>query len=138
MEFFEVSRHISADPDQIWSVLTNAETLVEGDFGITRLDGDIALGERIKLWADVSDRPFSLTVTEFAPPKRMVWRGGMPFGLFRGERTFELNPTGGGTAFKMREEFSGLLLPLIWKSMPDLNPAFDQFANALQLHSEAS
>jgi hypothetical protein len=31
----------------------------------------------------------------------------------------------------MREEFTGLMLPMIWKSMPDLGPSFEQFASGL-------
>jgi hypothetical protein len=36
----------------------------------------------------------------------------------------------------MREEFTGPMLPLIWKSMPDLGPAFDQFARGLKAQAE--
>ena len=39
--------------------------------------------------------------------------GGMPFGLFKGERTFTLTPRSGAVEFAMREVFSGLLSPLI-------------------------
>ena len=38
----------------------------------------------------------------------------------------------------MREEYSGPLLPLIWRSMPDLQPSFDQFAAGLKARAEAS
>jgi hypothetical protein len=30
----------------------------------------------------------------------------------------------------MREEYTGPLLPLIWRSTPDLGPSFRQFASA--------
>jgi hypothetical protein len=56
--------------------------------------------------------------------------------LFRGVRTFTLTATGGGTDFVMREEFTGLLLPLIWRSMPDLQPSFDTFADGLARATE--
>ena len=67
----------------------------------------------------------------------MTWTGGMPLGLFKGVRTFSLTPESGGTRFKMREEYSGPLLPLIWRSMPDLQPSFDQFAAGLKAHAES-
>jgi hypothetical protein len=61
----------------------------------------------------------------------------MPLGLFKGVRTFTLSPTGAGaTAFTMREENTGLLLPLIWRSMPDLAPSFSQFAAGLKERAE--
>lgn len=36
----------------------------------------------------------------------------------------------------MREEFSGLLSPLIERSIPDLNPSFEAFAKGLQALAE--
>jgi hypothetical protein len=67
----------------------------------------------------------------------MVWKGGMPLGLFKGVRTFTLSPQPDGmTRFTMREEFTGPLLPLIWRSMPDLGPSFAQFAAGLKARAE--
>jgi hypothetical protein len=69
----------------------------------------------------------------------MTWTGGMPLGLFKGVRTFTLTPEGSGsTTFTMREEYSGPLLPLIWRSMPDLGPSFEQFANGLKQRAESA
>jgi len=67
----------------------------------------------------------------------MVWTGGMPLGLFKGERTFTLTPTADGVRFAMREVYTGLLAPLIGRSIPDLQPAFDEFAAALKLRAES-
>ena len=68
----------------------------------------------------------------------MVWSGGMPLGLFSGVRTYTLEPLGGGTTrFTMREEYRGPLLPMIWKSIPDLGPSFEQFAQGLKREVEA-
>lgn len=129
-------RHIAARPEQVWAILTNRAILADGSFGITRLDGDIALGNRLALYAEVAgDRAFKLRVTTFDPARKMVWQGGMPLGLFTGTRTFTLAPSGGGTDFHMQEVFSGPLSGLIWKSMPDLQPSFDQFAQALEQHA---
>ena len=58
---------------------------------------------------------------------------------FAGVRTFTLSPAGSGaTSFTMREEYSGPLLPLIWRSMPDLQPSFDQFARGLKARAEGA
>lgn len=73
-------------------------------------------------------RAFPVVVTAFEAPRRMVWRGGMPLGLFVGERVFELVPQPAGVIeFRMREQFTGLLAPLIGRTIPDLQPAFDAF-----------
>ena len=62
----------------------------------------------------------------------------MPLGLFKGERTFTLEPgSDGSVEFSMREEYTGLMAPLIGRSIPDLQPAFDEFANDLKRAAEA-
>ena len=119
-------------------MLTDAAAYPQWDSGVERVEGTIAQGARIKVFSEVSPgRAFPVKVTELDPPRRMVWTGGMPLGLFRGVRTFGLQPAGdGGTRFTMREEFTGPLLPLIWRSMPDLGPSFAQFAAGLKARAE--
>lgn len=138
MHTVSTERHIAADPDAIWAVLTDPARLVGPQTGIERLDGDIAPGGRLTLKSELSPRPFKLRVDAFDPPSRMTWTGGMPLGLFRGVRTFELQPSGAGTTFRMREEFSGPLSGMIVKSMPDLQPSFEAFAQALAAAVEVS
>ena len=71
------------------------------------------------------------------PAGTMTWTGGMPLGLFRGVRTFTLTPTAdGGTGLTMREELSGPLLGMIWRSMPDLGPSYRQFVSGLKAQTE--
>ena len=61
----------------------------------------------------------------------------MPLGLFKGVRTYRLKPNGDGTVeFAMQEVFSGPMAPLIEKTIPDLQPSFDQFAAALKMKAE--
>jgi hypothetical protein len=102
------------------------------------VEGRIVPGEKITVRSHANpDRAFPVKVTEFAPGQRMTWSGGMPLGLFKGVRTFTLAPgTDGTTRFTMREEYTGPLLPLIWRSMPDLGPSLRQFANGLKQHAE--
>jgi hypothetical protein len=66
----------------------------------------------------------------------MVFRGGMPLRLFTGERTYTLIGERGGTAFAMREVYSGPLAALIFRSIPDLGPSFRQFAEGLKQRVE--
>jgi len=78
-------------------------------------------------------------VAEFEPEQRMTWVGGMPTGLFKGVRTFTLSPgDGGATEFSMQEVFTGPLLPLYGRTIPDLNPSFKQFASSLKELAERS
>ena len=138
MKSYGTSRKIEAPVDRVWAVLTDASRYPEWDPGIERIEGQIALGETIRVFSKVSPgRAFPVNVTDLVPPTRMVWTGGMPLGLFKGVRTFELRGEGpSSTAFSVREEFTGPLLPLIWGSMPDLTESFESFASGLKARSE--
>jgi hypothetical protein len=134
MKSYEASSTIQASPGAVWSVLTDGAKYCDWDSGVERVKGQIALGQTISVYSKISPgRAFPVKVVEFIPGQLMVWAGGMPFGLFKGVRTFSLEVRDlGATRFTMREEFSGPLLPLIWGTMPDLGPSFEQFANGLK------
>ncbi|MGJ8529124.1 SRPBCC family protein [Maritalea sp.] len=137
MEYFEATSTINATPEKIWAALTNTQDLMSWPSGITSLKGKIAKGEKLELQAEAAPgRTFKLKVVRFFPNQSMTWASGMPFGLFKGQRTYSLTPDGDQTHFKMREEFTGAMLPMIWKSIPDLNPSFKQFADGLKTHVE--
>jgi hypothetical protein len=139
VKFFESTALINASPEAIWNIITDAPGLSTWDSGVQRVEGSIAPGETIRLHVHANPgRAFPIRVTTFEPPRRMTWTGGMPLGLFKGVRTYTLTPEGPATRFRMREEYTGLMLPLIWRSMPDLQPSFDQYAAGLKARAEAT
>jgi hypothetical protein len=138
MRHFETATTIDAHVDRVWAVLRDVGSWPNWDSGVVRVEGRLEQGERIKVVSELNPkRAYPVTVAELEPG-RMVWRGGMPLGLFRGVRTYTLRPDGEGqTDFTMREEFTGPLLPLIWRSMPDMGPSFEQFARGLKQRVES-
>ena len=61
----------------------------------------------------------------------------MPLGLFKSERTYTLTRADlGKTLFITEEIFSGLLLPLFGKNIPDLTENFHGFVAALKKQAE--
>jgi hypothetical protein len=137
MRHYEATALIQARPEAIWAVLTDAPGYAGWDSGVVRVEGRIAPQETIKVVSEANPkRAFPVKVTEFSPAERMVWTGGMPLGLFKGERTFTLSPEAGATRFTMREQFSGPMTPLIWRSMPDMQPSFEKFASGLKARAE--
>ena len=138
MKAFQATTTIAAAPETIWALLTNAPGYPEWDPGVERIEGKIAPGEKITAYTKLSPgRAFPVTVTAFEPSRTMVWASGMPLGLFKGERTFTLAPQGSGsTMFTLREEFTGLLLGLIGRSIPDMAATFEQFAAGLKRRAE--
>ena len=140
MKSFAAKTTIQAVPEAIWRILTDAPGYPGWNTTVSRVDGRIALGEKITVHAKVAPgRAFPVEVVAFDARRRMVWSGGMPLGLFKGERTFELLAMGAdGVEFAMREDYSGWLAPLIAKSIPDLQAAFDEFAACLKARAERS
>ena len=138
MKSYDATVEIHASPEAIWAILTDGPGYQRWDSGVEEVEGRIAPGEQLKVRSAANPgRTFPVKVTEFTPGQRMTWSGGMPLGLFKGVRTFALAPgTDGTTRFTLREEYTGPLLPVIWRSMPDLGPSFRQFANGLKRRAE--
>jgi hypothetical protein len=140
MKRFATSIIIRAPAESVWALLTDAAGYPAWNSTIVKIDGRIAAGETIKLYAKATPgRPFLLRVTEFSPGRAMTWVGGMPVGLFTGTRRLALTPGAGGEVeFAMAETYTGPLAPLITRMIPDLQPAFDTFAADLKRRAEES
>lgn len=140
MKSFASSIVIRGTPGAVWQVLTDAPAYPSWNTTVTRVDGTIAPGGKVTVHAKAAPgRAFPVKVAAWDAPRRMVWSGGMPLGLFKGERVFELRPKSEGSVeFSMREDYTGLLAALITKSIPDLQPAFDEFAACLKARVEGS
>jgi uncharacterized protein YndB with AHSA1/START domain len=140
MTRYSVTREIHAKPNVIWELLTDAPAYPNWNPAVLGIEGRIAPGERIELTSVVNPkRTFKLEVTEFNPPHTMVWADGMPLGLFKGVRTYRLTPqVDGPTTFLMEEVFSGLLEPMISKSIPDMTESFELFADGLKRAAEST
>jgi hypothetical protein len=137
MKAYESTVLIEADAGTVWAVLVDAARWPAWDSGVTQVDGVIALGAKLKVSVAANPgRAFPVKVTDLQLGRSMTWSGGMPLGIFRGVRTYRLEPSGPATRFSAREEYTGAALPLIWRSMPDLQPSFDQFTRGLKQQAE--
>ncbi|MCR9144899.1 MAG: SRPBCC domain-containing protein [bacterium] len=135
---FAAAATINAPAEKIWEILTNGAAYPEWDPYCEKIEGEIAAGETIRAFTKLSPgRAFPVKVAEFEPAARMVWTGGMPLGLFRGERSFTLTPAGKGVNFQLREVFSGPMLFLIGRSLPDMTGPFQEFVAGLKARAEA-
>ena len=120
MRYYEASSTIASSPEAVWAVLKDGAAWPSWDSGVDKVDGQISPGEKITIRSQAAPgRAFPVKVTDFDPPARLRFSGGMPLGLFRGVRTYEVSPDGtGGTRFRVREEYTGPLLGLIWGQCP--------------------
>jgi hypothetical protein len=116
--------------------LTDASGFPHWNSTVTRVEGQIREGERLRLHVPGTNRTFTPTVSGMVPDKHMTWTGGFS-PVFKGVRTFELTQRDdGSTQFAMEERFSGLMLPFVKGSMPDFGPVFERYANDLKHEAE--
>ena len=135
---YTVSRRINAEPEKVWALLADASTYRQWNRAVVSIEGRIAAGETVALVSIANPRrSFRLLVTELTAPTRMVWRDGMPLGLFTGERTYLVEPRAGVTHFEMTEEYTGVLAGVFTKAIPDLTESFNVFADSLKVAAEA-
>jgi hypothetical protein len=134
-----VKKKIQASPDKIWGLLTDAAGFSRWNSTVTSIEGRIAEGEVLRLKVPyAASRTFRLKVSAVEPGRKMVWSDGVK-PMFRGVRTFVLEPNSdGSTNFSMSEAFSGLMLPFIKGSLPDFGPLFETYAEDLRRAAEGA
>jgi uncharacterized protein YndB with AHSA1/START domain len=141
MRVTETKTVIRAPREKIWDLLVDLPSWPSWNTTVDKTEGRVELGKKVKVFVKLSPgRAFPVKVSELDKPSKMVWTGGMPLGLFKGVRTYTLTsrPAEDTVEFHMREVFSGPMSKMIEKSIPDMQPAFDEFAAALKQRAEAT
>ena len=117
------SIEIGARPEDVWTVLMDFDRFPDWNPYITRMAGTAAEGERLEVrlappgGKAMAFRPTVLRVEE---GREFRWRGHLFVpGIFDGEHIFELTDLGGRTRFVQREEFRGVLAPLMLRLLSD-------------------
>lgn len=138
MLHYTATTTIHAAPEHIWGILTDAAGYPRWDPGVVRIEGTIAPGQKVTAFTKLAPkRAFPAVVGDFVPGRKMTWTGGMPLGLFKGVRTFTLTPQADSSVeFTIREEFSGPLLPLFGRTVPDMTQTFQEFVAGLKGFAE--
>lgn len=147
---------ISATPETVWAVLADTDNYSSFDPGIARVMGGPLTPERFapeinRKGEEVRVRPVRLLfysmedgdrgrvfrVSEFGPPRWMVWTERAPFGLVVRERSFLIEPGRSGTLFRITQETTGRLARFAARWEPDLDAAFQRFCTGLRDMAEA-
>lgn len=130
----EISVHARAA--SVWRILSDAESFPRWSSTVTLIEGHIRDGERLRLHVPGTERTFTPRVRVLKENECMTWTGGFA-PLFLGVRTFMLTRRPDDTTdFTMRERFSGMMLPLVRRSLPDFGPVFATFARDLKREAE--
>lgn len=131
-----VSINVLASAERIWVLLTDAEAFPRWNSTVAKIEGEIREGATLRVHVPGTERTFSPRISGVVINRRMTWTGGFT-PVFKGVRTFELGPRGDGTTdFTMAERFSGLMLPLVKRSLPDFEPIFATYASDLKREAE--
>ena len=133
---------IDAPADKVWAILTDLSQFADWNPFIQEAEGEVREGAKLRVRIEPPGgkaMTFTPTVTRVAPEQSFRWLGRVLFpGLFDGEHIFELSPTSdGGTHFVHREEFRGVLVPLLWRNLDtQARQGFEAMNAALKARAE--
>jgi hypothetical protein len=135
---------IAAPVDQVWQVLTEFDNWKEWNPTINQAGGRASVGSilnitiRGKEGEDASN--YQPVVLESDAPNSFRWRATMMAAfVFKNDRVFVLTAKDGGTHLVHTEEFTGLMVPLMWKKLEDfVEPTLEKMNQALVKKVESS
>ncbi|NIU50701.1 MAG: SRPBCC domain-containing protein, partial [Thermoplasmata archaeon] len=111
---------------------------------IREMEGELREGERLRIILKQPNRKamtIKPKVVELRPERELRWMGHLVVpGLFDGEHIFELIPAGPTTTrFVHREEFGGILVPMLWRMLDtDTRQGFEDMNRALKERAESA
>jgi len=135
---------INAPAERVWRHLTDFAAFPEWNPFIPWIRGELRAGSRLEVLLQASGTKgmtFRPTVRKVEPNRELRWLGHLAIpGLFDGEHIFEITPTGNDRVrFVQREEFHGLLVPLLRRSLDrDTRRGFEEMNRALRARAEES
>lgn len=142
MSTIKTTIDIGASPETVWRVLTHFSAYPKWNPFIREVQGKAEQGARLKvrmrLTKERSTR-FAPRITKVIPAAELHWRGKFLFGgLFDGEHSFIIVPNGvNGVRFIQREQFSGVLVPLLLPLIRTrTEAAFERMNKALKKAAE--
>lgn len=111
---------IAAPAGCVFRILTEVERYAEWNPFIVSAQGKVAPGEKLNIRIrppGKPEQPYVVEVLRVIPDREFVWLGHMKLpGLLDGTHIFELLPEGvDRVRLVHREEFRGLLVPLVWR-----------------------
>lgn len=133
---------IKASAERVWQVLTNIAAFPQWNPFIRMVSGEIRTGQRLEVHMQPSGAramTFRPKVLKVEPNRELRWRGQLWIrGLFDGEHVFTIeNIAPGRVRFVQREEFSGVFVPLLARSLDrDTKRGFEEMNQALKLQAE--
>ncbi len=121
MRILETEIQIEATPEVVWSILTDLDKYAEWNPFIRKAKGKVGVGEKLEVCISPpngKEMIFKPTVKSVLKNSEFRWLGRFLFlGVFDGEHIFSITPNEKGCLLVQKENFSGLLVPLMWGSL---------------------
>ncbi|MBD3241838.1 MAG: SRPBCC domain-containing protein [Chitinivibrionales bacterium] len=134
---------IAAPPRRVWDILSDLPHYAEWNPYMRDARGELRKGRRLRVKLEPVPGSGTLTVhprlVRVEPGREIVWRGGFLVpGVFSGVHTFRIEPsTPELTRFVQEEQFSGILVPLLWEKIAhDTEHGFKAMNEALKARAE--
>jgi hypothetical protein len=134
---------VEATPERVWEILTDFDAYPEWNPFIQRIEGDAAPGSKLEVRIEPPGgraMTFKPTVLEVAPGQELRWLGRvLAPGLFDGEHSLRIEPIDGSRVrFVQAERFTGVLVPVLGKSLEKTQRGFTAMNEALKRRAEAT
>ena len=135
---------INARAEKVWGVLVDFSSYPKWNPFIRSTEGEPVVGSKLKVFLQPSGSrgmTFKPDVLAADPQRELRWVGKLfVSALFAGEHIFTIEPLiDGGVKFTQSENFSGLLVPLFWKSLDtDTRRGFNEMNAAMKERAERS
>lgn len=139
----ETQIHIRASAERVWSGLTGFEHYPQWNPFVRQISGDLREGGVLSVAVQPVGGPgmrFHPRLLTVQPQRALVWRGRllMP-GVFDGAHSFLLGPDAEGVTLIHQERFSGLLVPLLRRSLEHgTRQGFEAMNEALRKRVESA
>lgn len=138
MRHFEIQIDIAAPKTDVWEALVDFEKFDSWNPTITKVEGDLVVGNTIAFKFRKADRLIGANVEKVEHGQMFAFSRSLvhPY-LIHMVHDFELHDWGdGGTRFIQRWHASGLLIPLIWSKLTSGMAKFNRFNQSLKNHVE--
>ena len=122
MQEIRTEIEINDTAEKIWNVLTSFDSFPDWNPFIKRIEGELKIGAKLKVYLEPpggKGMTFKPIVKKVNPNVELRWLGHLILpGIFDGEHIFEIEKIDDmKVRFIHRENFSGLLVPFLWKQL---------------------
>lgn len=143
MKVLSTEIEIAAGRERVWEILADFDRYPEWNPFVRKIEGEKVVGGRLTVHIKPGDgKGITLKpeIVRFEKHEAFVWNGKLLIGgLFDGKHEFRLEPIDKDTTrFIHREEFTGILVPILWRMLEeDTRKGFIEMNKALRTAAEA-